>query len=135
MAVNNQVTGWVGWVYFAGFILLISGIFQIIAGLAALLNQDFYLAQNGTVVVFDLTTWGWVHVILGIIVMCVGTALFSGKVWARIIAVILASLSLIANFVFISAYPIWSITLIVLDAIIIYALTVHGGEAAIEAEE
>lgn len=133
MARNDQeVTGWVGWVYFAGFVLLLSGILQIISGISALLNSSFYTVVNGKVFLLDITTWGWVHLILGIIVVCTGTALFSGATWARVVAVILAVINLVTYFAFISAYPIWSITVMVLDIIVIYALTVHGGEAAVD---
>lgn len=132
MAKDTRVTGWVGWIYFAGFILIINGILQIISGLAALLNGDFYAAQNGTIVIFNLEVWGWVHLVAGIIATCIGTALFSGRKWARVAAVILASFNLIAYFTFISAYPIWSGIAMLLNFAIIYALIVHGDEAAIE---
>jgi hypothetical protein len=130
MAKDVQVTGWVGWIYFAGFMLVLSGILQIISGLVALLNDGFYKTAQGTVIVFDFATWGWVHLLLGILVTCIGTALFSGHAWARIAAIILASLNMIAYFTFITAYPIWSIIIIVIDVFIIYALTVHGRELA-----
>lgn len=130
MAANDdKTTGWVGWVYFAGFILLLNGMFQLILGLTALLNQDFYKVREGTLVVFDLTTWGWIHVLLGIVMMCIGTALFSGRGWARVAAIILASLNLVGHFAFMGVYPFWSITVIVIDMLILYALTVHGHEA------
>ena len=128
MAQNNKVTGWVGWVYFAAFMVLIAGIFQLVSGFAALLSPDFYRMQNGSLVVFDLTTWGWVHMLLGIALLCVGTALFSGKAWARVVAVILAMLNLIAQFAFLSEYPLWSFIIIAVDVLVIYALTVHGSE-------
>lgn len=135
MAVNNNVTGssvtgWVGWIYFAAFMVLLAGIFQLISGFAAVLSPDFYKVQNGSLVVFDLTTWGWIHMLLGIALLCVGTALFSGKTWARVVAVILAMLNLLAQFAFISEYPLWSIIIIVVDVLVIYALTVHGREVA-----
>jgi hypothetical protein len=136
MATNNnqEVTGWVGWVYFAGFMLVLTGIFQTIAGLTALLNDEFYLLLERQLVVFDFTTWGWIHMLLGIVIICAGTALFSGKKWARIVGVILATLNFIAQFAWVQAYPIWSIIAMVLDILVIYALTVHGHEAAVDAE-
>ena len=125
---NNNVTGWVGWVYFAAFMVLLAGIFQLISGFAALLNPDYFKVVNGALLVFDLTTWGWIHLLLGIALLCVGTALFSGKTWARVIAVILAMLNLLAQFAFLSEYPIWSVVIIAVDVLVIYALTVHGRE-------
>lgn len=130
---TTKVTGWLGWVYFAGFVLLISGVFQVIAGLTALFNSDVYAVQNGTVIVFDLTTWGWIHLALGVVAMCVGTALFSGQTWARFVAIVLASVNLVAQFTFMSTYPLWSGIAMVLSGIVIYALLVHGGEAAVDA--
>lgn len=137
MAVNNNITrtevtrtasGWVGWVYFAAFMLIFAGIFQLISGMTALLNQTFYAISSSTIVVFDITTWGWIHLTLGLLLVCTGIALFSGSGWARAIAVIIASLNLIAQFAFIGTYPIWSIIIMLIDLLIIYALTVHGGE-------
>ncbi|HET7673771.1 MAG TPA: hypothetical protein VFK11_04660 [Candidatus Saccharimonadales bacterium] len=131
MANNNgkQVTGWVGWVYFAGFLMLITGILQMIAGLTALLNDKFYVVTQRNLLAFDFTTWGWVHLIAGLVILLAGMSVLSGHVWGRVVAVILAVLSAVINFVFIPAYPIWSITVIIIDVLIIHALTVHGGEA------
>jgi hypothetical protein len=130
MANNNskQVTGWVGWIYFAGFMMLITGILQMIAGLTALLNDEFYVVTEQSILAFNFTTWGWIHLLVGLIVMLAGTAVIAGSFWGRIVAVFLATLSIIANFAFISSYPIWSTIVIVIDVLIIYALTVHGSE-------
>lgn len=126
---NREVTGWVGWVYFAGFLMVIMGIFQAIAGLTALLNDSFYAVTRGGLLVFDYTTWGWVHLVLGMVVVMAGTAVVSGQTWGRVVGVFLATLSIIANFAFLKAYPVWSSIIIIVDVLIIYALTVHGDEA------
>ena len=128
MANNKEVSGWVGWIYFAGFMMVVLGILQAIAGFVALLNNTFFLVRNQGLVVFNYTTWGWIHLLLGIVVLMAGTALLSGKAWGRIVAVILAIISIIANFTFISAYPVWSVIAMVIDVMIIYAVTVHGDE-------
>jgi len=132
--VHVRTSGWVGWVYFAAFVLLISGILQIISGLVALLNSGYYAIDGETALIFDISTWGWIHLLLGIIAVCIGTALFSGRAWARVVAVVLASLNFIAYFTFVGVHPIWSVTVMVIDAFVIYALTVHGEEAARLAE-
>lgn len=131
MANNNgkQVTGWVGWVYFAGFMMLITGILQIIAGLTALLNDQFYVVTQHNLLAFDFTTWGWIHLVMGIVILMAGMAVIDGRAWGRIVAIFLALLSLIANFVFIGAYPVWSVIVMIIDVLVIYALTVHGAEA------
>lgn len=134
MAVNNSnnVTGWVGWVYFAAFMLIALGFFQTILGFTALLNDEFLVSVNGTLLLLDYTTWGWIHLILGIVSMVVGTGLFNGSTWARVIAIILVMLNFFAQFAFVSVYPIWSIIIMVVDVLVLYALTVHGREAALD---
>lgn len=133
MATNSrQVTGWVGWVYFAAFMLVVLGFFQSILGLTALLNDEFYLALNGTLLVFDYTTWGWIHLIFGIIAIVAGTALFNGSMWARVLAVILVGINFLMQFAFVGVYPLWSIIVMVIDVLVLYALTVHGGEVSID---
>jgi hypothetical protein len=126
---NNQVTGWVGWIYFAGFMMMVMGLLQMVSGFTALLNDTYFLVRNESLVVFDYTTWGWIHLGLGLIVLMAGTAVVSGQMWGRIVAVFVAMLSILAHFAFVSAYPIWSIIAIVIDILIIYAVTVHGNEA------
>jgi tetrahydromethanopterin S-methyltransferase subunit F len=120
------VSGWVGWVVFAGIMMVILGSFHAIEGLIALFQDDYFLvSKNGLSVHVDYTVWGWVHLIGGIIVVAAGVALFVGKTWARAIAVIIAMISAIVNIGFLSAYPIWSTIVIALDVIVIFALTVH----------
>jgi hypothetical protein len=122
-------SAWVGWVVFAGLMMVLLGSFHVIQGLIALFQDDYYLVgKQGLTVHVDYTTWGWIQLIGGIIVVCAGVAVFAGKVWARTIAVIVALLSAIVNIGFLAAYPIWSTIMIVLDIVIIWALTVHGGE-------
>ncbi len=131
MAVDNkEVTGWVGWVYFAGLLMMIAGVFQGIAGLTALLKDDFYVVTERSLLAFNVTTWGWIHLLLGVVLLAAGSAVINGRTWGRIVAVILATLSAMLNFLFISAYPVWSIMVVVVDILIIYALVVHGDEAA-----
>jgi hypothetical protein len=130
---SNDVSGWVGWVYFAGFMMIVLGIFQSIVGLTALLNSTFYVKLQSHLLVLDYTKWGWVHLLFGILIIVVGSNLFSGKTWARVVATILVTLNLIAQFAFVSVYPVWSVIMMIIDVLVIYALTVHGGEAKIDA--
>jgi hypothetical protein len=126
---STGMTGWVGWVVFAGIMMVILGAFHAIEGLIALFEDDYFLvSKTGLTLHVDYTTWGWVHLIGGIIVIAAGIALLAGKTWARVIAVICAVISAIVNIGFLSAYPIWSTIMITLDILIIWALTVHGGE-------
>jgi hypothetical protein len=127
-AANNRSTGWVGWGYFASFMMMLLGSFQIIAGLVAIFKDDYYLVTSKALVVFNYTAWGWIYLVMGVIILLGGVALLNGAMWARILAVFLASLSLLANMAFMSAYPLWSILMIVIDILVIYSITVHGAE-------
>jgi hypothetical protein len=124
-------SGWTGWAIFAGIVLFLVGVFQASAGLVALFNDDVYLVSTDRLAVtFDYTTWGWIHLILGSLVATAGIAIFKGQVWGRAVGVVLAGLSAFANLMFITAFPLWSILIIAMDVLVIYALCVHGGELA-----
>jgi hypothetical protein len=126
---DTEVTGWVGWVAFAGIMLIMLGFFQAIEGLVALFNDGFYLVRpNGLVVNVDYTAWGWTHLILGAVAVAVGFGLMVGNMLARVAGIAIALISAILNLAFISAYPVWSTILIALDVIVIYAIVVHGRE-------
>lgn len=122
-------SGWVGWIVFAASMMLMLGCFHALAGLVAIFKDEYYaVGKSGLVVSVDYTAWGWAHLILGIIVVLAGIGLFKGAMWARIVAVIIALVSAIANIAFLSANPIWSMIMIALDVLVIYAVTVHGRE-------
>jgi hypothetical protein len=124
-----EPTAWVGWVVFAATMLVMLGTFHAIQGLVALFQDSYYLVgAEGLVVSLDFTTWGWTHLILGVLAVVTGIALLSGATWARALAVVVAFLSAIANVGFLAAYPVWSTLMIALNVVIIYAITVHGGE-------
>ena len=115
-----------GWVMFAGVILITVGFFQAFAGLVGLIEDEFYAITPEYVVQFDATTWGWIHIIIGLIVMVAGFGIFSGNVLARTIGVFAALGSMISVFVWLPWYPIWGIIVIAMNIAIIWALTVHG---------
>lgn len=124
-----QTTGWVGWIVFAGVMMLILGIFHAFQGLIALFQHDYYLvAENGLTIHVNYTGWGWTHLIFGIVVVAAGAALLVGQMWARVVAVVLAVLSAVVNAGFLAAYPVWSAIMIAVDILVIWALTVHGSE-------
>ncbi|WP_244524429.1 DUF7144 family membrane protein [Trujillonella endophytica] len=131
VAYNNgsPPTGWTGWVVFAGVIMIMLGFFQAIQGLVAIFDDGFYhVTESGLVIDVDYTVWGWVHLLLGITIFAAGIGVLGGNMLARIVGVGLAGLSALVNLTFIEAYPVWSVIIITVDVLVIYALTVHGRE-------
>ncbi|WP_277441825.1 hypothetical protein [Streptomyces sp. SPB162] len=102
--------------------MIFSGVIAILEGISAIAKDDVFVRTTNYVFRFNLTSWGWIHLILGIVVLLAGCALFSGALWARAVGVVLAGLSLIANFLWLPYYPFWAIILIALDTFVIYAL-------------
>lgn len=121
------VSGWaVAGVTFAACILTMIGLFQIVAGLTAIFDDEFFVvAQNYTFDV-DTTAWGWLHLLIGVLLVITGFGLFSRSTWAGVTAIVLAMLSALLNFFFIPYYPFWSILVIALDVWVIWALTRPG---------
>ena len=125
----TTTSGWVGWVIFGSMMLIMVGSFQVILGLTALLNSDYYaVGRNGLVVNVDFTTWGWAHLALGAVALAAAFGLLTGSMWARVLGIAVAMVGALVNLAFISAFPIWGITVITLDVLVIYAIAVHGGE-------
>lgn len=110
----------------AAFILMFAGFFGIIEGIVGLVNNEFYVVTQKWVFQLDTTTWGWIHIIVGIIALCAGFGLLAGQVWARTVAVIAACLSIIANFLWMPYYPWWALLIITFDVFVIWAVTAHG---------
>ncbi len=127
---NSEMTGWAGWAAFAGIVMILLGFLHGISGLTAIFRQQFFLVTPNNLLVFDYTTWGWIHLALGILVIFAGFAVLNGRVWGRVLGVIIASVGAIANTAFLPTYPIWSIVMLVIDFVVIYALIVHGSELA-----
>jgi len=127
--VYEDPSGWASWVIFGGVMLILLGIFHVIQGLVALVHDDFYLVtKNGLLLNFDFTSWGWIHLVLGVLIGLVGVGLLTGNTAARVAGVVLAVLSAVVNLLFIAAYPAWSVMIIALDVIVIYSIVVHGRE-------
>lgn len=120
-----------GWVRFGGVLMVVVGVFAVIEGLLALFLPTTYVTTNQAVLTLTFTGWGWLHIILGVVVVAVGAALLREDVpgWARITAIVLVMLNVIVQFTWLPAYPIWSILMIVLDIIIIGALVAIGDRA------
>jgi hypothetical protein len=112
----------------AVILMLLAGMFQVLVGLLAIFENEIYVQTRNYLFKFDVTTWGWIHLVVGIAVGLAGLGLLRGRTWARVAGIILAVLSAIANFLFIPYYPVWSLLIIAVDVFIIWALAVHGRE-------
>ncbi|CAN5567209.1 hypothetical protein BH10ACT3_BH10ACT3_04050 [soil metagenome] len=124
---SDERSNWaIGYEAFAAILLIVIGFFHVFAGIVALVDDEFYVVGNEWTFKFDVTTWGWIHLIVGIVILLAGLGIFTGNVLARTIGVFVAVLSALANFLWLPYYPVWSIVIIALDVAIIWALTVHG---------
>jgi hypothetical protein len=127
---RTGATPWkVGLLVFAGTIMIVGGIFQALSGLVALFRNEVYVVGLNYVYSFDVTTWGWIHLIVGIVVAIAGVAVLTGKIWGRVVGVGLAVISMLTNFMFIPYYPLWSLLIIALDVFVIWALCTADREA------
>lgn len=129
---NNGTTSMVGWVYFAGILMILSGISQAFLGISDLVNKKYLFVGSERLIyaTANSTAWGWVHLAIGALVVAAGFSLLHGSNWARIFAIFFMGLSFIANLVFIGVFPVWSIIAIIIDVVIIHALVVQGHHEA-----
>jgi hypothetical protein len=121
-----------GWATFAGYLMIVAGVFQIMAGLVALFKSDLYVASANQLFIFDYSQWGWVHIAIGSILALSAYSLFAGRMFGRVVAITIATLSALANFAFIWAYPAWSIMIIVMDVLIIYGVAMGNNDNSVE---
>jgi hypothetical protein len=118
--------GAIGGLIFATCVLIIIGAFQVVAGLAAIIDDEFYVVTRNYTFDLDTTAWGWIHLLFGLLLVATGFALFARQTWAGVTAIVLAGLSAVANFFFIPYYPFWAILVIALDVWVIWSLTRPG---------
>ncbi|GAA2755529.1 DUF7144 family membrane protein [Actinopolymorpha rutila] len=123
--------GGVGWMVYAGAVLIVAGCLQAIWGFTSLFKTTYFLvASSGLIIPWGYTAWGWFHIGLAALLVVTGLAILAGQTWARYAGIVIASVSLLANFLSLAAFPIWSAIMIAVDILVIYALTVHGREIA-----
>jgi hypothetical protein len=128
---SNEPTGWTGWIVFAATMMIIVGGLNAFQGFVALVNDDWvgWNPSTSTALFLDLTQWGWVHLLVGIVVMVAGFGLLTGNVLARVVGVIVSAISLLSNFFFLPANTsLWSLLIVLINVLVIWALTVHGKE-------
>jgi len=126
---ERPTTRWAVWAVFAASMMILLGSLQALQGLVAIFDDDYYrVASSGLLLDVDHSVWGWVHLLLGVLVLLSGLGVLSGNLAARTVGVVLALLSAIVNVAYLEAYPIWGVIAITIDVLVIWALTVHGGE-------
>ena len=114
-----------GLVVFASALLVTAGLFQFIQGIVAIADDQFFVSTRNYTFQFDTTAWGWIHLVLGIVLVLTGAFLFTGAAWARVVGVLIAVLSMLANFLWLPYYPLWALLVIALDVLVIWALTTY----------
>ncbi|MEU1493086.1 hypothetical protein ABZ456_22845 [Streptomyces sp. NPDC005776] len=120
-----------GGIMFAGVLLMVDGVLGAIKGIAGIASDDVYARINNYVFEFNVTTWGWIHLILGVIIAVVGWGILKGSVWARGIGVGLAALNMIANFMWLPYQPIWAVVSLAIDTFVIWALCTDRSKAVV----
>lgn len=124
---TREVSGTtIGFVVFAGVMLMIIGTYHAFTGLAAIIENEFFVVGRNYAYELDVTAWGWLHLIFGAIVAAAGYGVFSGATWARVVGITLAAISAVGNFFFIPYQPVWAILIIALDVLVIAALTAYS---------
>ncbi len=120
----------VGFTYFAAIMMMLTGGLEILQGLSAIIRKNLYVVNKDYIYKINVNGWGWIHLILGVIVLLAGIALLGGALWARIVGIAMAVLIAIANFLWLPYYPVWAIVLIALNVVVIWALAAHGRDIA-----
>ena len=132
MTNGKDTSGWAtGFILFAGLMMIMVGIWQALEGLIGIFENEFYVATRNYLFQFDATTWGWIHLVVGLLVAFAGWGLLSGRTWARAVAITLAVLSAIANFLWLPYYPFWALLIIAVDIFVIWAIAAHGREVGV----
>lgn len=124
---GERPTGWAAYIVFAAVLLAVVGVFSVVQGLTALLDDEFYLVRPGALALsVGYPAWGWTHLALGVVAIVTGWGLQRGNPAARVVAVVFAVVNAVVNLVFLPAYPWWCGLLIAFDVLVVYAVTVHG---------
>jgi hypothetical protein len=115
----------VGWIFFAAVIMIITGVLDLVEGLIAVFRDHYYVLAPDQIIVFDTTAWGWIMIVWGVFLILGGMALTRGATWARMVAIFLAALTVVGQLGWLgaSSYPVWSLVIVGLNVIVLYALT------------
>lgn len=126
---ERPTSRWAVWAIFAASMMILLGSLQAMQGFVAIFDEDYYrVPSSGLLLEIDHSTWGWTHLLLGVLILVSGLGVLSGNIAARAVGVVLAVLSVLVNLAYLEAYPLWGCIAITIDVLVVYALTVHGGE-------
>ena len=115
-----------GWVAFASWMLVLVGFFHIISGIGGITSDTLYVQTPNFLFSFDSGVWGWTHLLIGIVIIAAGGALFNGAVWARTVGVVVATVSAVGTFAFLPSAPVWALVILSVDVLVIWALLTNG---------
>ena len=124
-------TTWTGWIVFAGWLMVIIGMLDFFEGLIAVIRDNYYVLAPNQVIVFDVSTWGWLTLLWGIVLILAGFGLLTAQGWARWFTIVVASFNIVAQLAFVGSaqYPLWALTVLALTLVVLYGLIVHWEEA------
>jgi len=128
MSDYRRPTAWVGWIVLASVLMCIAGTFNVITGMVAVFSDNVYVGGSGSKVVLDVTGWGWFHIFWGLLLFGTGLALYAGQTWARVIAILVVAVNMVTQLMAMPTYPLWSLVILTIDLLIIWAVIVHGDE-------
>jgi len=128
VAKNNQWTGWIG---FAGLLMIVMGVIDFFEGLIAIIRGGYFFGvDQNQIIVFDSKTWGWLTLLFGILILLTGLGLAGGATWARWVSILVVSVSIVHQLGFVgsASYPLWSLAVLIMSILVLFALTVHWGD-------
>jgi hypothetical protein len=126
-----RTSAWSGWIGFAGWLMIVIGVIDFFEGLIAVIRSEYYVLTANQIIVFDSTTWGWLTLLWGIVLVFVGWGLLSRASWARWVSIVALTITVIEQLMVFgsAAYPLWALTVLALSIVVLYALIVRWDEA------
>ena len=135
MGMAERSNAWTGWIAFAGLLMIVLGFIDFFEGLIAVIRHEYYVATPSQVIVFNVSTWGWLTLLWGVVLAFVGLGLLNGSSWARWVAILLLIVTILEQLAFAgsSSYPLWALTVLVLSFVVLYALVARWGDRPADA--
>ena len=130
-ATESRITGWTGWIAFGGWLMVIIGAIDAFEGLIAIIRKQYFVLGPNQIIIFNMTTWGWLTLLWGFVLIIAGLALLTGAGWARWFVIVVASLNFFTQLAYLgsSPSPLWLLTTLSLTVVVLYALIVHWDDA------